>query len=71
VADRDGAPSKRRVVALLNRRIERVHVDVNDLAHRHAPTISGVEQKENSGPADRLEFECCLQWWGIADRKIS
>src|SRR5271166_3037607 len=49
VSNRDGAPSKRRVVALFNRRIERVHVDVNDLAHRHRATISDGEQKENSG----------------------
>jgi hypothetical protein len=29
--------------------MERVHVDVNDLAHRHAATISAREQKRNSG----------------------
>ena len=51
VADRDGTPSKRRIVALLDRRIEGVHVDVDDLAHRHAATLSTQEQKENSGRA--------------------
>ncbi len=49
VADRDRPPAKGRVVALLDRRIEGVHVDVDDLAHLHAVTISGQEQKENSG----------------------
>jgi hypothetical protein len=47
VANRDRAAPKVRVVALFNRRIERVHVDVDDLAHRHALTISDQEQKRN------------------------
>jgi hypothetical protein len=32
---------------LLDRRIERVHVDMDDLALGHAVTISSCEQKEN------------------------
>jgi hypothetical protein len=47
VADRNRPPAKRRIVALFDRRIEGVHVDVDDLAHRHAATISDLEQKEN------------------------
>ena len=33
VSDRDGTPSKRRDITLFDRRIERVHVDVDDLAN--------------------------------------
>jgi hypothetical protein len=32
-ADRDRTPSKLRIVALLDRRVESVHVDMDDLAN--------------------------------------
>jgi hypothetical protein len=53
VVDRNRASPKRRIVALFHRRIEGVHVDVDDLAHRHALTLSRWKQKENSGVSTR------------------
>ena len=43
MGDRDWTAAESRVVALLDRRIERVHIDMDDLALRHAVTISGRE----------------------------
>ena len=48
MAYRHGAPLERRIVALFDRRIERVHVDVDDLAHRHGATISRPKTKRTS-----------------------
>ena len=47
VANRDRTAAEFRVIALLDGRIERVHVDMDDLARRHAATISGREHSEN------------------------
>ena len=46
VADCDGASPQHRIVALLDRRIEGVHVNVDDLAQRHDVTITELERKE-------------------------
>jgi len=53
VANRHRSATQIRVVALFDRRIERVHVHVDDLAQRHAPALSHQEQKENSVRFDR------------------
>jgi hypothetical protein len=50
MTNRDRTASQFRVVALLDRRIERVHIDMDNLARRHAVTISGCEQKVNYAP---------------------
>src|SRR5690606_25965971 len=43
-ADRHGPAAQRRVVALLDRGVERVHVDVDDLAHgRAGPASLGAQ----------------------------
>ena len=49
VADCDGASPQHRIVALLDRRIEGVHVNVDNLAQRHDVTITEQERKENTG----------------------
>jgi hypothetical protein len=59
VTDRDRATPQLRIVALLDRRIERVHVDMDDLAQRHAATLSRPERKENPILPVTL---CPLQW---------
>jgi len=40
MTDRDGTTPELRAVALFDRRIERVHVDVDDLPHRHEAILS-------------------------------
>src|SRR5205823_9313300 len=48
-ADRDRSPAERRIVALLDRRVERVHVDVEDLAeagHRVPQRVPGESVME-------------------------
>jgi hypothetical protein len=59
VADRDRAVTELWIVALLDRRIERVHVDMDDLAQRHAATLSAPERKENRD----LLVALCPSWW--------
>jgi hypothetical protein len=59
VADSDRAAPELRIVALLDRRIERVHVDMDDLAQRHAATLTGPEWKENP---DR-SGDAVPSWW--------
>jgi hypothetical protein len=53
VTNRDWTAPELRLVALLDRCVERVHVEMDDLARRHGPTISGHEQKENHGAFDQ------------------
>ena len=50
-ADRQRLAAQRRVVALLDRRVERVHVDVKDPAHRAECSVEIVEQ--------RCSWRCC------------
>ena len=49
VADCNRTAPKLWLVRLFDRRIARVHVDVDDLVQRHNATISSREQKVNSG----------------------
>ena len=47
MTDGDRTPAKLRVIPLLHRGIEGVHVNVDDLAHRHGQALAPPEQKEN------------------------
>ncbi|CAE1304443.1 unnamed protein product [Acanthosepion pharaonis] len=48
MSDRDRLATQRWIVALLHRRVEGVHVDVDDLAHRHAYPLLQEEQDVNT-----------------------
>ena len=52
-ADRERLAAQRRVVALLDRRVERVHVDVEDAAHgvNLQLTINRLTDARNAGVA--------------------
>ena len=49
MADGDRSAAKLGVVALFDRRIEGIHVDVDNLAQRHLSAITGLEQKREPG----------------------
>jgi len=68
MANRHRSATQIRIVALFNRRIERVHIDVDDLAQHHGPAISRQEQKENSvqfGGRPQV-VPSAPQWWRAA-----